>query len=195
MSSIESRSILEQFYSEYKIKSAGKVLMLMIFSFGFYFINWIYLVNLRFSKFDKENSPNPKRGLVIMFLIPFSWLLIMGVLKRLIFRSYVEIMFWIDVVGWILIILLFLQYLYDFCICFGKFTLSNGFVWYLFLWVGFFPLVLIPFKMYYFLPILFFPVISIPAMQEKLNFEADRFHRVESNRVYYKVFGTRKLHK
>lgn len=194
---IEKRSILEKFYFDFEPKSPIMVLIFMVLSLGTYFINWIYMMNLRFEKFDVNSTsdfgkaPDSNRGLIVMFLIPFSWLVSMGILKKLIFSQYLDILFWIDLVGWFLIIFLFLQYLYDFCICFGKFTTSNGFIWYLFFWVGFFPLVLLPFEMYYFMPILFFPIITIPAMQAKINYQIDVFSRVSNDKEFYRYYGSR----
>lgn len=181
-----SRSVLEDFYSEFKVISPIKILFLMIFSFGFYIINWIYLTNLKFEKFDYENSPDPNRGLAIMFLLPFTWLLVMGVFKKVIFREYGQYVAMLEVIGWVIVVLLLLQYLYDFCICYGRFTITNGFFFYLFLVVGLFPIFLIPFGLYLFLGILVLPFLTIIVMQAKLNSEYDSYHRKSYERGFYK---------
>lgn len=157
------------FYENFKYISAFKIFVFMIFSLGFYFINWIYLTNVNFKKSGVDIAPNPEYGLKFMFLVPFVWLMVTGVFKKIFTVIDYSVLFWVDVIGWMLIMIMMLEYMYRFCMCFGKFTNSNGLFWYLFLWVGFFPLALLPFGKYFFLPLLIFSLLTVPVMQMKLN--------------------------
>jgi hypothetical protein len=176
MGEIINRKFLEDFYENMSPRSPALLFMMMVLSSGSYIILWIYNLNKRFEDFDSNNSPNSSRGLVIMFLFPIMWILVMFILKNLKFIN-LNILWYIDIIGWSFIVFLALTYIYDFCVCFGKFTMTTGVIWYMFLWVGFFPLVLLPFGISYFLPILFFPVVTIPIMQYILNHEIERFER------------------
>jgi hypothetical protein len=167
---------LKDFYKNMRPRSPVLLFLMMVLSSGSYIFLWIYNLNKRFDDFDTDNSPNTGRGLVFTFLFPLMWILIMFILKNLIFIN-LNILWYVNIIGWSFIVFLSLVYIYDFCECFGKFTMSNGFVWYMFLWVGFFPLALLPFGIFYFLPILFFPVFIIPVMQSKLNLEIERYER------------------
>lgn len=170
-----SRDVYGDFYLGFEEKSFLKLVFLMIFSLGFYFINWIYLMNVKFKKYDVPYSPNPNWGLKFMFLVPFVWLISLGVLKNYILVGQKHILFWVDVVGWIIIMIMMLEYLYRFCKCFANFTDTNAFIWYLFLWVGFFPLVLVPFSKWFFLPLLIFPLFTVPFMQLELNYNYRKY--------------------
>jgi hypothetical protein len=185
MSDTINRKSLEDFFNGMSVRSPIMLFFMMLFSTGSYLVLWVYKLNKRFEDFDSDNSPNSARGIVILFLMPVLWIILMFVLKVLIFNGEVKLWFYVDVIGWSFIVFLALQYLYDFCICFGKFTFTNGFVWYMFLWIGFFPLVLLPFGSFYFLPILFFPIIVIPVMQYRLNYEIERFERGVSGSKFY----------
>lgn len=192
---INNKTLMD-FYLEFKKRSPIFLFFFMLFTCGFYLINWIYKLNRRFEEFDNDNSPDSKRGLIILFMIPFIWFFLIYILKIFVFVENVfvsNILYWVDIVVWFGILFLVLQYLYDFCRCFGKFTMSNGFVWYMFLWVGFFPLVLIPFGIFYFLPILGFPIVIIPLMQFKINLERDRYKRKHGDNLYYKNYGSRNI--
>lgn len=166
-----ANSVKTKFYGKFKYISAFKVFIFMIFSFGFYFINWIYLTNLNLRRSGVDCAPNPEHGLRFMFLVPFTWLVVTGVFKKIYTVIDYSVLFWVDVVGWFIIMIMMLEYMYRFCMCFGRFTNSNGFFWYLFLWVGFFPLALIPFGKYFFLPLLLFSLFTVPVMQMKLNYD------------------------
>jgi len=192
MSDIVNKKTLIDFYLDYKMFSLVFLSFMMFFSVGFYLVFWVYNLNRKFEKFDFANSPDSSRGFVILFVIPLIWLFVMFIFKVLIFSGGGIILRVVNIVGWFLVMFLVLQYLYDFCVCFGKFTMTNGFIWYMFLWVGFFPLVLVPFGSFYFLPILMFPIITIIVMQWKLNLETDRFSRSLKDSKFYSIYGTRK---
>jgi hypothetical protein len=188
MSEIINRKSLEDFYENMSYRSPVLLFLMMVLSSGSYIILWIYNLNKRFEDFDLYNSPNSGRGLVIMFLFPLMWILSMFILKILNFIN-LNILWYVDIIGWSFIVFLALAYIYDFCVCFGKFTMTNGFIWYMFLWVGFFPLLLLPFGIFYFLPILFFPAVTIPIMQSRLNHEIERFERGVSGSKFYVRVG------
>lgn len=171
-----SEKSLRSFYLDFGRTSPFVLIFYMIFSLGLYFINWVYLMNVRFRDSDIEGTPSPLWGLKFMFLVPFSWLLVLGVLRRFWKVIDADVLFWVDVVGWMIIMIMMLEYLYRFCRCFGQVTKTNGVVWYLFLWVGFFPLVLLPLGKMFFLPLLLFPLFTIPAMQYRLNFVCREYY-------------------
>ena len=190
MSEQINRKTLEDFYEKMSVRSPVMLFLMMLFSFGSFLVLWVYNLNKRFEDFDNENSPDSARGIVILFLMPVLWIFVMYILQLFIFSTESTFWFYIDVVGWSFIVFLALQYLFDFCKCFGKFTMTTGFVWYMFLWIGFFPLVLLPFGNFYFLPILFFPVVVVPIMQSKLNVEIERFERGVSGSHFYARSGS-----
>ena len=189
MSDVINRKSLEDFFEGMSPRSAIMLFFMMLFSTGAYLVLWVYNLNKRFEDFDDENSPDSARGIVILFLMPVLWIILIYILKLFLFNGALIYLKYVDIVGWSFIVFLALQYLYDFCICFGKFTFTNGFIWYMFLWVGFFPLVLLPFGSFYFLPILLSPVIILPIIQHKLNQEIERFDRGVSGSHFYTRSG------
>ena len=166
-------------------RSVVLLVFMMILSFCSFLVLWVYNLNKRFENFDSDKAPDSARGLVIMFLMPVFWVILMYILKLFLLSSFLPILKFVDMVVWSFIIFLALQYLYDFCICFGDFTMTNGVVWYVFLWIGFFPLILLPFGSFYFTPILIFPIVTIPLMQKTLNKNIDRFERGVSGSKFY----------
>ncbi len=156
------------FYENYRHRSPLKVLFLMFLTFGFYFIYWIYTMNVKLSEID-EDTPDPKRGLIITLLFPVFWFFSMFIVSNFILPGFAYNSY-LSVFGWLLISFLSMKYNYEFCCSFSKVTCSQpGLVWYLFLYPGYFSLILLVLNFYYTFPLIFFPLITIPAMQDFIN--------------------------
>lgn len=175
---------LEFFYEDYEKELPFFVLVKIIFSCGLYLVWWIYKINQKLEKVD-EMAPDTRRGLVILYVFPPLIIFILFVLEYLIGLAPNFLMI-INVLFWSLAIFLSLKYIYDFCNIFGKWTSSNGLIWYLFIYPGYFSIILYFFDFYYALPLIFFTIIAIPGMQAFLNikerkfremYERDRFNR------------------
>lgn len=167
---------LEYFYENFKIELPFIVLIKIIFSLGLYLIWWIYKMNQKLEEVD-ESAPETRRGLVILYLFPPMILIISLILEYLIKlpKSFVVIF---DVLFWSLAIFLSLKYIYDFCTSFGKWTGSSGLAWYLFIYPGYFSIILYVLDFFYALPLLFFTIIAIPGMQAFLNIKERKFREL-----------------
>ena len=174
MSKIKNNYYLLDYYENYDKITPITVLVLMVFSLGLYFVFWIYSRNKEFEKYDFDDSPDSKRGLILMTLVPFIWFLITVFLNNFFYRFPIFI-FFISFIGWFLIIFMLLQYLFEFCMCLGRFTSTNGFIWYMYIWVGFIPLLMISLDSYLLISMMVFPVFSLVFMQVKLNSACDKF--------------------
>jgi hypothetical protein len=172
----------KELYVELKPMSSSLVLGLIIITFGFYIINWIYQRNVDFLKFDSD-APDPKRGALLLFVIPVSWFIIMKVLINLLFDNiFFRIL---ENLGWLLILLLILKYLFDFSIVFGEITKTFGFFWFIFLSLGFLGLFFgVLFNKYFFILTIFL-FIFIPAMQEEINKIIKKYNYKKSLKVWY----------
>lgn len=159
--------MLRELFQEYKKENPFVLFLILLVTLGAYGINWIYLKNKKF--YDVcEDSPDPKRGLVLMFFFPFSWIIIFYE-ARIIFGGLTQFFKIIELIGWFIIMFLILQYVYDFCENFADLTNSIAFFWYIGIYLGFLGLILSVIGFYYLLPMLLFPITTIPVMQAKLN--------------------------
>ncbi len=159
------------------------MILYMILSLSLYFIYWIYKINVKIEKI-LDSCPDSKRCFAILFVIPLSWATIYLLLKKFIFFEYFQPLEIANYVMWSIIVFLSLQYIYEFCIAFGKITTTNGLVWYLFLYPGYFAIILFFLNFYYTLPLIFFPIITIPAMQASLNKKANLCY-VKKQELYF----------
>lgn len=159
---------LEVFFLEdFEEQSFLKVLVLLIFSFGLYFLSWIYNINRKLELID-DDAPDSNRAFFILFLFPVGWSLIYLVLTRLIF-SFNIYMFWSNIIMSGAIIYLSLNYLYQFSISFGKLTRTSGLMWYILLYTGYLGVIPIFFNIYYLVFLVIISISSIAIMQEFLN--------------------------
>ncbi len=173
------------FYKEFRETNPALILGLILISFGFYIINWIYVKNREFSEIDPE-APDSNRGAAILMIIPFSYFFILFVFKKLIF-GYDNLYFkYVEFFGWILVIFFIMKYLFDFCITFGKITRTNGLYWFIFFIIPLFGIIpALFFNFYWFLPLVFFLFIVIPAMQAELNTFIKKFNIKKESNLFY----------
>ena len=172
------------FYKNFSEMSPALILGLTIITFGLYIINWIYSRNRDFEILD-ENAPNSNRGAILMMIIPFIWFFIIQISKNLIFQTNNLLIKSIEILGWIIIFILILKYIYDFCESFGNITKTTGKMWFLLFFLGIIGIIGIIFKIYYligFLPLL---IIVIPAMQSELNSSFRKFSITKKHSSYY----------
>jgi len=160
------------FYEEYKEKSSFVVFILMIFTIGLYFIWWVYKLN---SEFESKNieSPDSKRGLVVLITFPFLLGFFFSFLEWYFEPNAIIKSFQLSVSYFIIV--LQLKFLYDFCVTFGNITKTNSLWWYYSMFFWFLAVVLLYFQSYYTMIFMFFPVTAIPAMQAFLNKRAETF--------------------
>ena len=147
----------EEYFHNYQHVTAPLVLGLIIISLGTFIFPWIYTKNKEFEYLDPQ-TPDPRRGIVVLMLLPFGWGYFFYIFKNLIFSH--PLITTIDIVGWSFIIFLILKYIFDFCQSFGKITDTSGWGWFF--------LFLVPF-------------LTIPAMQAELN---SHFHRMQIKKKY-----------
>jgi hypothetical protein len=159
---------LEYFYNDFELRNPLMCMLLMILTLGFYFIYWIYQINEKLSELD-DDSPDPTRGMIILLILPITWAFFVFIFKFLIFSDNLGLAKGLEITGWSIIIFLSMQYLYEFCVSFGRITRSSGLVWYLFMYVGYFSVVLLLFSFYYTIPLIIFPFFTLPAMQGFMN--------------------------
>ena len=141
-------NIFKYFCNIYERKNSILVLFLIIITAGTYIIKWIYDNNKIFEAVDKE-APDSVRGIIVTFAIPIIWLIFITPLNFIFDNS--NIIYWINIIVWYVIIVLSLKYIYDFCSTFAKITQTKTLVWYLFLYSGYLGLVLLLFDFHYFL--------------------------------------------
>lgn len=167
-------SKLPEFYKTFSETKPSLVLGLIIISFGFYIINWIYTKNREFEILS-EFAPDANRGAIIMMIIPFFWFFFIKVLQNLIFSSNNLIIGILEIVGFGIILFLLLKYLFDFCLTFGEITKSPGIIWFIPFIIGIIGIIGTFFKFFYLSPLFLFLIIVIPAMQAELN---KNFHKL-----------------
>jgi len=173
-----------EFYLNYKETNAGLVLGLIIISFGFYIINWIYLKNKDFEKLD-PNTPNSNRGAIIMMVIPFIWFFILMVFKNLFFDKNSLFLGIFEIVGWGLILFLVLKYILDFCNSFGKITQTFGFNWFIFYFLGILGIISIFYNFIWTIPLVIMLLIVVPMMQSELNSHFTRRSMKKKSNIFY----------
>ena len=157
------------FFENYEKKDSLLVLLYMVLSCGIYLFFWLYELNKEFTEAYFE-KPEANWGIMVLIIIPFLWFMTNLIFKFLIFGGVVPLFNkYLEGVGWVVIIILILKYLYEFCQVFEIITHSNAVIWYYFMFPGFISLVLTFFNFYYTLPLVFFTIICVPSMQEQLN--------------------------
>ena len=184
MKSRVSTANLPEFYKDYVETNPSLVLGLSLLTGSLYLINWVYVKNRELEKLD-DYAPDPNRGAILMMVLPFSWFFITFILKSLIFTSGNSLFSTIEVVVYILIYLLNLKYLFDFCISFGKITRTRGFFWFLFFLIGTGGIISTAFSFYYLTPLLLFLILAAPAMQAELNISYHRFNMKKEKTLFY----------
>lgn len=154
---------------DFKQTNPSLILGLIIISFGTYIINWIYHKNKELLLIV-PHAPEAIRGVLLMTIFPFLWFFITFTIKNLILKPNNKIIIYIENFGWIIILILIIKYLFDFCFIFGEITDTNGHLWFLTIST---PIIAISIGiilnihiLYLFLIIL---IIIIPSMQSELN--------------------------
>lgn len=177
-----SKSCLQNFYEDIDKKSGIKLFFLLISSLGIYIIKWIYFTNLSFEKADK-NAPQSSRGAAILFIMPSLWLLF-TFFFRLLFEKLIQPFKIIDITVWGIITFLSLQYLYDFCLSYARITNTNGIIWYLLIYPGYYSVILLLFKFYYTIVLIIMPFVVIPIMQSIINKKASKYLLEDENNYF-----------
>lgn len=172
------------FYKNFRETNPALLLGLIIITFGFFIINWIYSKNKEFTEID-ENAPDPNRGAIIMMVLPFIWFFIISVFKNILFKSYTYILKFIEITGWILVVLLIMNYLFDFCVSFANITKTNHYIWFSFFLLPAIGIICIFIKIYFMLFLVFFLFIGIPAMQAELNSYIKKFNMKKNDNLFY----------
>lgn len=167
---------LKYFYSDYEIKNPILIMFFMLITCGLYLIYWFYKMNIDLERID-DSAPDSRRGVIILILLPPTWYIFYLIFKYLIFPNETFLVKIIAILGALIISFLALEYMYEFCKSFGKVTLSNGFIWYLFIYPGYFAIILYFLDFLYTIPLIFFSIIAIPAMQAFINTRAIRSQR------------------
>ena len=152
---------------DFSIENSMLILGITIITLGLYTIYWFYLKNKELEHLDKQ-APDSNRGFILMSILPLSWFFIINVIKKLIPKNIVLIIF--ENIIWLIILLLILKYIYDFCISFGQITKTKGIAWFI-------PFIITIFSLYlyfllrinYFLLFILMLFIIIPFMQQELN--------------------------
>ena len=166
MDSHNSRAQIDELFKKHHETSPAIVMWFILLSAGLYIINWIYLRNKEIEEID-ESAPEPRRGAVVLILLPFGWYLIMYVIKSL--SGEISLLLGImEIVVWGLIIFLIYNYLWDFCYSFATLTKTGVFLWFGLFLCGGVGIISTFFEFYYLTPLIFFTVIAIPAMQAEL---------------------------
>ena len=107
------------FYKDYRETNPTLVLGIILISFGFYIIH--YMKNKEFEEID-SNSPEAARGAIILMVLPFIWFFIIFIIKKIITENLNILIKICETIGWSIIIFLILNYIYDFCMTFGRIT-------------------------------------------------------------------------
>ncbi len=155
------------FYSGILEDNPTRILFLTIITLGLYSIKWIYDINKEFLKYDDE-TPEPLRGLVIFFVMPFFWTCMHLFFKRFLFPESI-IVKWMIIGGWLFIMILSLKFFWDFCKVYGKFTNTKSLLWYLTFYPGYFGVAFGLLEIYNTIHFIIFPIITIAVMQLVLN--------------------------
>jgi hypothetical protein len=158
--------------------SPVKLLFAMIFSLTLYSIYWMQKTNIILEYHD-EDAPESGRALLILVIFPLIWATISLSLLFL-FKNNI-IVTWLNLIGWLIIMILSLKYVYDFFESFGKMTGSFGLFWYFLFYPGYFSLILLFFKIYVTLPLIICTILTIPAMQEYLNYKFEKVSQRDAN--------------
>lgn len=163
----------QYFFENYQKEEPWKVLLFMILSLGFYFLMWIYNNNKRLEMIS-EDAPNSRRGFIILFGFPILWYVISSLAKLVFFDLDTEFIFFVNLTGWILIALLSLKYLYDFCKMFGEVTETYGIGWYFLIYPGYYSIILLFLNFYYTIALILCFLVTIPMMQFTLNSKSEK---------------------
>lgn len=168
-------SSLPEYYKDFVQTKPSLVMGLSIISFGLYIINWIYLRNKEFEVITEE-APNSKRGAFLMMILPLFWFFFLQTLKNIFFKDNLRTIYIIEMIGFILIFILILKYIYDFCDTFSQITKSPLIIWFIPFFIGFLGIIGLLFQFFYLFPFIFFLFIVTPAMQAELN---KNFHKID----------------
>lgn len=182
----ETRYTLQSdFYKDFEEKNPFIVLLLVCVSFGLYMISWMYSVNKELRKID-ENAPEPTRGALLLLIFPLGWYAISLVITSLYTANILPFFATIIVpLAWIVLYLLLLKYLYDFCTSFNKMTKSPASIWFVFLIIGFLGLFGIAAGIDRLLPFSALLIICVPAMQAEMNNHFRRFRIKKRTSTFY----------
>lgn len=157
---------------------------LIIITLGLYIVYWIYDKNKQFEVLD-DQSPDSSRGAVIMVILPFLWFFILYFLKGFIFGFDSVIVNFIGLGGWFFLIFMFVKYLLDFCLSFGRITQNQGVLPFLLFLVGFISGYLSLILNQFFIFLLIFPVFAVLFMQSELNLFYNSYRQRKDKKSFY----------
>lgn len=166
---------------EFEPTSGSLVLGLIIVSFGAFLIYWFYEKCRQLSCIE-NSTPEPRRAIAVLFMLPLLWFIIARIIQKLIFTG--SFGYYLSVVGWLLILIFIIVFLYDFCLVFGKVTDHNPLYWFIILLFGIFGIVGLLFKNYYFSFLLIFLIFVVPSMQLELNSHFAKIMVKKGNHFY-----------
>ncbi len=179
------------FYSNLTQINTFYLFFLIIITLGFYFIDWLYTNNKVFEILDSD-APDKERTFFVIFLIPVTWFLVNYFAKILgLLNNAVRITSYI---GWFLIVVLIIKYLYDFTASFGKITETYGTFWFLVVLIPFLigtllmTLLSVKTSLPFILCYLIFLIISsvgVLALQAEINLLIDKIHLKKETNLFY----------
>lgn len=152
----------------YEQQNSFKLLLKLLFSFGLYGIKWIYFHNKFFTTLD-DRAPEPLRGAFILLIIPVLIYVIELLLLLLFTQKLATLVRYNFYLIWAIFIFLSLKYLYDFCLSFARVTNTNVLIWYILLYIGYFPVVFLALNIYLPLWTYLIPILAVTLMQALLN--------------------------
>ncbi len=133
------------------------VLGLSIVTVGLFLPFWIYLKNREFETINEEEAPHSVRAIILLFILPLVWLFISQILPKI-----------LDIVGFAIVLVLVLKYLFDFCEFYSQLTKTHFFIYFTLFTTGVLGLYLTLFNpSFIIISIAFF--LAVPLMQQELN--------------------------
>ncbi|MEC8339646.1 MAG: hypothetical protein VXZ40_03395 [Nanoarchaeota archaeon] len=133
------------------------VLGLSLVTVGLFLPFWIYLKNREFETLCEEEAPHSARGIILLFVLPLLWLFISQIMPKS-----------IAIVGFAIILVLVLKYLFDFCEFYSQLTKTHFFIYFTLFTTGVLGLYLTLFNTAFIVISLAF-FLAVPLMQQELN--------------------------
>jgi hypothetical protein len=168
-----SDSSKKYFFLNYTPENTGKIFLYLLLSFSTYAIPWIYQKNKLLEEID-EDAPDSKRGAFVLFFLPLLTYGIFFILEKIIVQEQIMILLTTKILMWSIISFLTLKYIYEFTTSYAKLLNKTGFIFYIFIYLGYLGVILWFFGSKYFLLLLFFPIFTISSMNELLNIQCSK---------------------